>query len=66
MGWRDEWPTVDGIEYDGKNLLRLLEQGHNPFQGQWDPRQLIQEVETQLHVVVQDIPTVEEGSNNFV
>lgn len=60
------WPKMpDGSDFDGKHLLTLVRSGNSPFQ-LWDVNLLIREVEESLGTLVTDIPTVYEGSNNYV
>lgn len=67
MGFNDDWPIMaDGSHYDGKQLLRLVRCGESPFKEKWDVNLLIQEVEEALKLRVVDIPSVSEGSNNYV
>lgn len=44
----------------------MLREGHNPFEGQWDPRLLINEIEEHIGTQVVDIDPVVKGSNNYV
>ena len=64
--WRDEWPSHAGVVYDGRGLLELLGQSRNPFRGQWDPQQLVNEVEEHVEGRIVEIPFIAKGSNNFV
>lgn len=67
MGWRDNWPLMDDDkEYDGKNLMRLIQEGKSPFHGVWDVKLLIKEIEQNLDTKIVDIPYVGKGSNNYV
>lgn len=67
MGWRDDWPSgPDGNQYDGKQLMDLVRNDNSPFQGVWDVKLLIQEIEEKLNIQVTDIPIVDKGSNNYV
>lgn len=67
MYYEDDWPKMpDGSEFDGKQLLTLVRNGHSPFQGVWDVNLLIREIEEVLGARVIDIPTVSKGSNNYV
>lgn len=67
MGWRDAWPSgPDGNQYDGKQLMDLVRNDNNPFQGVWDAKLLIQEIEEKLNNQITDIPIVDKGSNNYV
>ncbi|KAK4103338.1 hypothetical protein N658DRAFT_565712 [Parathielavia hyrcaniae] len=66
MGWRDEWPSMpDGTPYDGKHLLLLARAGKSPFDGVWDVRLLVREIEEKLNTRVTDIPFIDKGSNNY-
>ncbi|KAK0614924.1 3-hydroxybutyryl-CoA dehydratase [Bombardia bombarda] len=66
MHWRDEWPTMpNGEPYDGKDLFNLVHSGRSPFDGTWDVRLLIGEIEEKLKVQILDIPAVDHGSNNY-
>lgn len=67
MYMADEWPsTPDGNEYDGKQLMDLVRNDNSPFRGDWDVKQLIQEIEEKLDTQVIDIPIVGKGSNSYV
>ena len=67
MGWRDDWPCgPDGKQYAGNNLMDLVRNHQDPFQGVWDVKLLIQEIEAKLNTKVLDIPIVDKGSNNYV
>ncbi len=67
MYMRDEWPsTPNGDAYDGRHLLDLVRNGQSPFDGVWDLKLLIREIEENLHTEATDIPTVDKGSNNYV
>ena len=67
MAFRDDWPSgPDGNQYDGRHLMDLVRNDRSPFQGVWDVKLLIQEVEEKLHTHVTDIPIVDKGSNNYV
>ena len=59
---QDKW--LSG--YDGGNLMDLVRNNKDPFQGVLDVKLLIQEVEQKLHTMVTDIPVVHKGSNNYV
>ncbi len=67
MPWRDDWPSLpNGTKYDGKNLLKLVRGGEDPFRPTWGVELLIQEIEQKLKTRVIDIPVVDKGSNNYV
>jgi hypothetical protein len=67
MSWRDDWPIgSDGDQYDGTQLVRLVQNNASPFKDVWDVQLLIKEVEEKLEVKVIDIPFVDKGSNNYV
>lgn len=55
-----------GEQYDGKRLFNLVQNERSPFEGVWDVKLLIREVEEKLGVRVVDIPSIERGSNNYV
>lgn len=55
----------DGTPYDGKNLLDLVRTGQSPFDGVWDAKLLIQEIEDKLNTRITGIPAVSKGSNNY-
>lgn len=62
----DDWPTMpDGSDFDGKQLLTLVNTDSSPFRT-WDVRLLIREIEEKLDSQVTDIPAVYKGSNNYV
>jgi hypothetical protein len=66
MGWRDDWPSrANGQKYDGKLLLQLLRDNDSLFDGVWDVKLLLQEIEEILNTRVTDIPIVDNGSNNY-
>ena len=56
----------DGSPYDGKHLLSLTRSGKSPFDGVWDVRLLIREIEKHLNTQVTAIPFVDKGSNSYV
>ncbi|KAK4229195.1 hypothetical protein QBC38DRAFT_535203 [Podospora fimiseda] len=65
MYYGDEWSSMfDGTPYDGKNLLGLVRSGKSPFNGVWDVKLLIQEIE-KLNTKITGIPIVNKGSNNY-
>lgn len=67
MSFRDDWPKMpDGTDFDGQQLLALARSGKSPFHGVWDVNLLIQEIEENLGAKVIDIPTISNGSNNYV
>ena len=67
MYLRDNWPTTpDGHPYDGKNLLKLVIDNKSPFDGLWDVRQLLAEIERNLRARIVDIPLVVGGSCHAV
>jgi hypothetical protein len=67
MGFEDDWPSMpDGKPYDGTRLLQLTRAGNSPFDGVWDVRLLISEIEEKLNAKVTDIPSINKGSNNYV
>ncbi|KAK3987618.1 hypothetical protein QBC44DRAFT_270819 [Cladorrhinum sp. PSN332] len=66
MYYGDDWPSMpDGTPYDGKNLLELVRSGKSPFDGVWDVKLLIQEIEEKLNTQITGIPAVSKGSNNY-
>ncbi|KAL4936339.1 hypothetical protein BDV06DRAFT_205232 [Aspergillus oleicola] len=67
MYLRDEWPIMpDGSTYDGKNLLKLVINNKSPFEGLWDVKRLLAEIERNLRARVVDIPSIVRGSHNAV
>ena len=67
MSFRDSWPVMaDGCDFNGRNLLRLIREGHSPFAKRWDVLLLIRDIENKLATQVVDIPNVTLGSNNYV
>lgn len=63
----DDWPKMsDGRDFDGLNLLTLVQSGNSPFRDEWNVELLIQEIEKNLCARVIDIPRVSSGSNNYV
>lgn len=67
MGFRDEWPSgPDGNQYDGKQLMHLVQIDESPFRGVWDVKLLIKEIEEKLNTQVTNIPMIETGANNYV
>jgi hypothetical protein len=67
MAFRDDWPKMpDGRDFDGQHLLTLVRSGNSPFRDKWDVNILIQEIEENLGAQVVDIPSVSNGSNNYV
>lgn len=46
--------------------MDLVRNDNSPFQGVWDVRLLIQEIEEKLNTQVTDVPIVDKGSNNYV
>ncbi|KAL4789812.1 hypothetical protein BDV19DRAFT_14463 [Aspergillus venezuelensis] len=64
MYLRDNWPAPDGTPYDGKNLLKLVIDNKSPFDGLWDVRQLLAEIERNLRARIVDIPLVVRGSSH--
>lgn len=67
MSIKDDWPLgPDSKPYNGLDLLDLVRSGQSPFKNQWDVNLLIQELETQLHTKITNIPLVTKGSNNYV
>ncbi|KAK4225993.1 hypothetical protein QBC38DRAFT_481553 [Podospora fimiseda] len=66
MYYGDDWPSMpDGTPYDGKNLLELVRSGKSLFDGVWDVKLLIQEIEEKLKTQITGIPAVHKGSNNY-
>lgn len=67
-GYRgDVWPKLpDNTEYDGKELLALVQAGKSPFKDCFDVNLLIREVEDNVGAQGTDIPFVGKGSNNYV
>ena len=50
MYYGDDWPLkADGNEYGDDELIALLRSGGNPVKGQWDVRQLTNEVEQHVN-----------------
>ncbi|KAF2496828.1 3-hydroxybutyryl-CoA dehydratase [Lophium mytilinum] len=63
---KDDWPVMpDGSPFDGKGLLSLVNGGKSPFDGVWDVKLLLREIEKNLDVKVIDIPFVFNGANNY-
>lgn len=44
----------------------MIRDGNSPFDGVWDVRLLIQEIEEKLNAKVIDIPVVDKSSNSYV
>jgi hypothetical protein len=67
MYYGDDWPLkADGKEYGDDELIALLRGGGNPVKGQWDVRQLTNEVEQHVNTGVVKFQHVTKGSNNYV
>ena len=63
----DQWPKMpDGSDWDGFNLVTLLDRDESPFKGAWDVQSFILEVEQSLNARVADIPSVSAGANHYV
>ena len=60
----EPWPLVNGLSWDGKDLIQMLRDGCSPLSSYFDARYLISEIESQLDVIVRDIPLVR-GEETF-
>ena len=63
----DDWPLMlDGTEWNGQDLPRLVRDGRGPFGNLWDVLLLLEGVEIQVQVQVVDLPQLHTGSNKYV
>lgn len=63
----DEWPRFpDDTDWNGRDLLVLLNSGRNPFGDALDVKSLIHEIESCLRNGIAEIPLVTYGANHFV
>ncbi|KJZ76394.1 hypothetical protein HIM_04123 [Hirsutella minnesotensis 3608] len=62
----DQWPeSSPGIDWDGANLLQLVEQDNSPFGDVLDVKSLVSEVEEGIGSGVSNIPRVYKGANFY-